>query len=297
MPPAPADKVYIDYKNVRSRAHNLSGIPVEGARIYGVPRGGVHVVPFILHFRGDCFLAEKPEEADFFVDDIIDSGHTRDHYEETYGKPFYALVNKRGSDSQLAGKWVEFFWERLNKEDGPQDNIRRILEYIGEDPSREGLLETPDRVVRSYSELFSGYKQNPEDYIKTFTETKCDEMIVCKDVDFYSTCEHHFQPFFGKAHIAYIPDGRVIGLSKLARLLEVYCRRLQIQERLTEQVTAALETHLKPKGAACVIEATHFCMVCRGVQKPNAKLCTSSLTGVFRSKAEARAELFQILRG
>ena len=176
------------------------------------------------------------------------------------------------------------------------DAIKTILLRIGEDPNREGLQETPKRVVESYREIYGGYGVDVEKLFKTFEDGACDEMVLLKDIEFYSVCEHHMQPFFGKAHIAYIPNGKVIGVSKLARVLDAYARRLQIQERLTKEVVAALDGHLKPNGSACVIEAKHFCMVCRGVHKQNSTMVTSELTGVFR-EAAVRAELFSLIRG
>lgn len=176
----------------------------------------------------------------------------------------------------------------------PYETIKDILAYIGEDPNREGLKDTPLRVVKSWSELFCGYKQDPSEVMKTFTDGCCDEMVISKDIEFYSHCEHHMIPFFGKAHIAYIPNGKVIGLSKLARILEIYSRRLQVQERLTTQITAALDEHLKPKGSACVIEAQHLCCMARGVGKQDSKMITSSLTGVFRT-LEVRSEFLTLL--
>lgn len=175
--------------------------------------------------------------------------------------------------------------------------IQTILEYIGEDPHREGLVETPSRVLKSYSEIFGGYKQTPEQHLKVFTDGACDEMVLLKDIEFYSVCEHHMQPFFGKAHIAYIPNNRVVGVSKLARILDTFARRLQIQERLTQQVVDALMTHLHPKGAACIIDAKHFCMVCRGVQKQNSSMVTSAMKGVFLEHGNlARTELLNLIR-
>jgi GTP cyclohydrolase I len=174
--------------------------------------------------------------------------------------------------------------------------IKQIIEVIGDDPKREGLRETPQRVVNSWDELFSGYKQNPEEVMKTFEDGACDEMVILRDIEFYSTCEHHMLPFFGKAHIAYLPNGRVLGLSKLARVLDIYSRRLQIQERIGQQVTKALDDHLKPKGAACIIEAKHFCMLCRGVNKQNSVMITSSLTGRFKEDPATRAELMSLVK-
>ena len=152
-------------------------------------------------------------------------------------------------------------------------------------------------MIRSYAELFGGYGQKPEEVVKVFEDDVCDEMVVVRGVEFHSTCEHHFLPFFGKAHMAYIPDGRVMGVSKLVRLLEIFSRRLQIQERLCEQVTEALDEYLKPKGSACVLEAQHLCMTGRGVRKQGSVMVTSSLTGVFRESGNAaRQEFLSVVR-
>jgi len=176
-----------------------------------------------------------------------------------------------------------------------KQNIREILEYIGDDPEREGLQETPDRIVRSWDKLFGGYKRSPEDILTTFDANGCDELVLLDNIEMYSMCEHHKLPFFGKAHVAYIPDGRVIGVSKLARLLEIYSRRLQIQERIGIQVTNALMEYLQPKAAACIIEARHLCMCARGVQKQNSTMKTSSMEGAFFDKPAAREELLNLI--
>lgn len=276
----------------------------DGLGIYGVPRGGIPAAMAVaaeLTCLGiAAHLEVLPGSADLFVDDIIDSGKTRDEYADKYpGKPFYALVGKLETTSPTnrlrpdPDHWYSFPWERMSQDDGPQDNVRRILQYIGEDVTREGLIETPDRVVRSYAEIFAGYKQKPEEVFKVFDGTGCDEMVIAKNIEFYSVCEHHMQPFFGRACIGYVPNGKVIGVSKLARLLDVYARRLQIQERLTTQVTSALDQFLLPKGSACTIEAKHFCMICRGVNKQHSSMVTSSLTGVFRDAA-VRQEFFAL---
>lgn len=267
-------------------------------KLYGVPRGGIFAALKVLtNLSSYASIVETPDEADIIIDDIVDSGNTRHRYNSLYGmKPFYALVDKTGKDSNLRGAWISFPWERMGEaQEGPVDNVTRLIEYIGDDPNREGLKETPQRVVRSYETLFGGYKQNPEEIIKVFEDGSCNEMVLLRDVEFYSNCEHHMLPFFGYAHIAYIPDGRVIGVSKLARILEIYTRRLQIQERISEQVTECLMTHLKPKGAACVLQAQHLCMVCRGVEKQNAKMVTSSLKGVFLEDPRTRNEFFSMI--
>jgi GTP cyclohydrolase I len=267
---------------------------LENPTIYGVPNGGIYAALLVAKEIPKVKITEIHNEADVIVDDIVDSGKTREYWWNLTGKPFYAIVDKTEQDKQWANEWITFPWERARREDGPQDAVRRILQYIGEDVNREGLKETPDRVVKSYSELFSGYKQNPADIMKVFEDGACDEMVILKEIEWYSTCEHHLQPFFGKAHIAYIPNGKIIGISKLARLLDIYARRLQVQERLTTQVTKALDKYLEPRGSACVLEAVHFCMVCRGVQKQHSKMITSSLTGVFR-QPEVRAEFFNLI--
>lgn len=178
--------------------------------------------------------------------------------------------------------------------------VADLLKAIGENPKREGLIETPSRVVKSWQQLYSGYRYKTDEDIasvlKIFEDGACKEMVVLKNIEFQSMCEHHMLPFVGKAHIGYIPNGRILGISKLARLLEIYARRLQVQERLTEQITAALDKHLLPKGSACVIEAHHQCMSCRGVMKQNTSMITSSLTGEFL-QAAVRAEFLSHTRG
>ncbi len=178
--------------------------------------------------------------------------------------------------------------------------IIELLKYLGEDTDREGLKDTPNRVVKSWDRLFGGYLQDPEDVLTTFEEDDViphDQIILLKDIEFYSTCEHHMLPFVVKAHVAYIPSDKVVGISKLARIVEIFSRRLQIQERVGNQVSHALMTHLNAKGAACIIESKHFCMTCRGVEKQNSVMVTSSLRGVFLEKNETRQELLTLIKG
>jgi len=175
--------------------------------------------------------------------------------------------------------------------------VVELLEALGEDPSREGLRDTPARVARMYQELFSGLRSDPAKHLKRVFEEDYDEVVVLRDVDFYSLCEHHLLPFYGRAHVAYLPNGRVVGLSKLARTVEAFARRPQVQERLTCQIADAVMEHLEPQGAAVVIEAQHLCMKMRGVQKPNGVMVTSALRGVFKTCPSARAEVLAILNG
>lgn len=175
--------------------------------------------------------------------------------------------------------------------------LRTILKAIGEDPDREGLLETPERVIRSWSEIFSGYAQDPDEILATtFEEVESyDELVLLKNVPFHSTCEHHMLGFDGLAHVAYLPSRKVVGLSKLARLVDCFARRLQIQERLTRQIVQALMDHLQPRGAAVVIEASHGCMVCRGVKKEGARMVTSAYEGALRDP-QYRGEFLTLIR-
>jgi GTP cyclohydrolase I len=175
--------------------------------------------------------------------------------------------------------------------------VRLMLESVGEDPKRAGLVETPERVRKAWEEMLSGYKVDVQGLFKVFEEPKADEMVIVKNIAFTSMCEHHLLPFDGVAHVGYIPAGHVVGISKLARVVEAYAKRFQVQERLTYQVTAALDKYIPEcKGSACKIEATHFCMACRGVRQPGATTITNSLTGVFR-KPEVRQEFFSCVGG
>ncbi|WP_026553180.1 GTP cyclohydrolase I FolE [Arthrobacter sp. H20] len=179
-----------------------------------------------------------------------------------------------------------------------QRAVREILAAIGEDPDRDGLVETPKRVARAYAEFFAGLHQDPAEILSTTFQIDHEELVLVKDIPFYSTCEHHLVPFHGSAHIGYIPsaEGRVTGLSKLARLVEVFARRPQVQERLTTQIVEALMTHLQPKGAIVVIECEHMCMSMRGVRKPGAKTVTSAVRGQVRDPA-TRAEAMSLILG
>ena len=178
-----------------------------------------------------------------------------------------------------------------------EEHIRSILKALGEDPDREGLKKTPARVSEALTFLTRGYRTDPDKVINDalFTE-EYQEMIVQKDIDFFSLCEHHLLPFFGKAHVAYIPRHKIIGVSKLARLVDVFARRLQVQERLTNQIATTIMGKLDPMGVAVVIEAEHLCMRMRGVEKQNSLIITSTLLGVFRSRQETRAEFMNLIR-
>jgi len=184
--------------------------------------------------------------------------------------------------------------------------VRTLLEYIGEDPDRPGLQETPARVVKALREICSGYQTDVEELVKTFPNgdddgapeaAKYNGIVLLRDIDYYSMCEHHMLPFFGKAHVAYIPgeDGRVIGVSKLARIVDAFARRLQVQERMTAQIADALERLLKPKGVLVVVEGQHLCMLMRGVRKANSVMVTSEVRGLFLQRLKAKEEVLQLL--
>jgi GTP cyclohydrolase I len=185
----------------------------------------------------------------------------------------------------------------LNKELECENSIRHLLEYIGEDTRREGLLDTPKRVRKAYEFMTGGYALDPKEIINSaLFQTTNDEMVIVKDIEFYSLCEHHLLPFFGKAHIAYIPDGKVVGLSKIPRIVNLFARRLQIQEQLTEEIAHTLMEHIQPKGVAVVINARHMCMEMRGVEKICSNTTTSAIRGIFRTNQKTKDEFFRLIK-
>lgn len=270
--------------------------PLGGINVYGVPKGGMIVAGFLAsaYNYNNVYI---PDVADIILDDIEDSGATRQYYQEKFPDiPFRTLYNAKDYDA-----WLVFPWESDHPSgpdgDSIEGNITRILQYIGEDPKRDGLKNTPARVVRSYQELFSGYGKDPKSLFTTFENDGYDSMVLLRDIELYSMCEHHMLPFYGRAHVAYIPNhGKIVGISKLARLVDLFSKRLQVQERICEQVTNTLMEELAPKGAACVIEAVHMCMCARGVGKQNSAMITSSLKGVFRTDLAVREELVNLIR-
>ena len=173
--------------------------------------------------------------------------------------------------------------------------VREILLAVGEDPDREGLLKTPNRVARAYGELMAGLQYDPKQHLRTVFNERYDEVVLLRDIEFHSLCEHHLLPFTGRAHVAYLPDGKVVGLSKLARLVEGYARRPQVQERLTGQIADALMEELNPIGAACIIEAVHTCMTIRGAKKHGSTMVTSALRGIFKENPASRSEVLSLM--
>jgi GTP cyclohydrolase IA len=206
----------------------------------------------------------------------------------------------------LAGKTVEKTSYRTRPVVSPprpidqeriKEAVREILLAIGEDPERDGLSDTPDRVARMYAEMFEGLYTDPREHVRKTFPQKYDEMVLVRDIEFASMCEHHLLPFFGKAHVAYIPNGKVAGLSKLARVVDTLARRPQIQEQMTEQIADLLTEELGAKGVAVIIEASHSCMTVRGVRKPGSMTTTSAMRGIFRENNKTRAELMSLIFG
>jgi len=250
-------------------------------KIFGVPKNGMIVASFF-----GCRNVYNPEDADIIVDDIIDSGKTKKKYRKMFPKKKFIVLFEKDKK----GTWINFPYEK-NSESDYQDLVVRLLQVIGEDPNREGLLDTPRRYLDAFKEFLSP----PEFNMTTFDVENTDEMIVQLDIPFYSFCEHHVLPFFGKGYIAYVPNKKIVGLSKLARTLETFSRRLQNQERITNQVAQYLQANLKAKGVAVVLKARHMCMEMRGVKTSDTHTITSKLLGSFKSDERTRAEFLNLI--
>jgi len=266
-------------------------------RAFAIPRGGVFA-GLALGKHLNLQLTTNPTKADFFIDDIIDSGETMQKWCDEYpGIPFFALLDRKTDGIE---GWVEFPWEAAEKVapdagETVEMNMKRILQYIGENPERQGLIETPHRVAKAWKHWAAGYNVDIASLFKCFEDgaEHYDGMVVVKDIPFYSHCEHHMAPFFGTATIAYIPDKKIVGLSKLSRVLQAFAQRLQVQERLTSQVAEALMANLAPKGVGVVIRARHLCMESRGICQQGHHTETTALRGVIYSERAARDEFLQ----
>lgn len=284
----------------------------EAWRIYGIPRGGVPAAALValnLSLLGrPVAMATSPETADIIIDDIMDSGETMKRYRAWHaarGVLFGALYGRLENWTdlgvhvgQVLSGWLVFPWEVTSTGDdsSADDIVTRLLSFVGEDPTRGGLQETPKRVLKAWQFWTSGYKRDPASVLKVFEDgaERVDEMVLVRDIPLYSHCEHHLAPIFGVAHVAYIPVGKIVGLSKLSRLVDIFARRLQVQERLTNQVADALAEHLKPKGVGVVLECRHLCMESRGVCQQGHVTITSALRGVLRNDPAARAEFLNL---
>jgi GTP cyclohydrolase I len=262
-------------------------------RCYPIPSGGVPAALAMLSSL-PMMLVDNPNDADFILDDLVDSGATVERHEH-YGKPIFALIDKRAWEH--GDEWVVWPWEGT-AEKGITDHVTRLIQYIGDDPQRGGLLETPERFAKAWKFWGSGYGQDPDTVLKVFEDGAegCDEMVVVKAIPFYTHCEHHLAPFFGTATIAYLPNQRIVGLSKLSRVLKIFARRLQVQERMTQQVANAIMAGLDPLGCGVVVRARHLCMESRGLCEQGSETITSALRGVFKDDPSVRAEFLALAR-
>ena len=250
-------------------------------KYYGIPRGGQYIAAMLNP-------VDTPEEADILIDDLLDSGKTKETWTNKYPeKPFMVLIDKT---TEFTGEWIEFPWEQKGEID-IEDHVRRVLQYF-DDPNREGLKETPKRYIKFLKEFLGKDEFN----FTTFDSEGMDQMIIQTNIPFYSLCEHHLAPFFGHAHVAYIPNGKIVGLSKLARTVDYYARNFQNQERITTQVAERLQKELKAKGVAVVITAQHLCMSMRGIKKHDTWTTTSKMLGVFKDNINARQEFLNLIK-
>jgi GTP cyclohydrolase I len=293
---------HLTWNEITTEAQNLAdrhqGRSNAIDKVYGIPQGGAPVALLVAQMTG-LRMTEHPQlGSTLIVDDLVDTGNTASKYVDA-GYPFDALYRKPWSPTSLAPNatqvtdWLGFPWERDDGE--PTDAVIRLLQHIGEDPTRDGLRDTPKRVVKALRELTEGYSKDPAEILSTTFDVSFDEMIVLTDVPYNSLCEHHMLPFTGTATLGYIPKvgGRVVGLSKLARLLDCFARRLQVQERMTNQIAQAIQDNLDPLGVGVVIRGNHSCMCARGIRK-SGEMVTSSLLGQMRHDGTVRAEFLAL---
>lgn len=296
-------RTYLDHCDIAQLAISLREAIMNSGyghrKCYPIPRGGVSAA-YAVYSREDCpfVIVNTPEEADFFLDDIIDSGTTMRRYcDEFPGKPFFALIDKLNGEFQ--DEWVVFPWEvsDTGNDESATDIVTRLLQYVGEDPNRGGLLETPKRVLKAWKYWCGGYEMDAKSILKTFEDgaENCDEMVV-RVVPFYSHCEHHLAAIIGHAVVAYIPNKKIVGLSKIDRVVDMFARRLQVQERLTNQIAEAIQENLEPKGVAVWINARHLCIESRGVRNQNSATDSLALRGVFKEDPRTRAEFLAVAR-
>ena len=270
-------------------------------KAYGIPRGGI-TAAFAVKAAYDASLlltiVDYVEDADIIIDDIYDSGATYERFKKKYPeKPFYALFDKR--TVSYKGKWLIMPYERTlsGQDESSTDIITRLLEFIGEDPTREGLRETPSRMLKAWKERTSGYAIDPRTFLKTFedgAQEANDAWVIVNGIPVVSVCEHHGADIIGTASVGYIPKDRIIGLSKLARITDAYCRRLQCQERITNQIATLLDKELQPTAVGVLIKATHACMSTRGTKIHGAVTVTSALRGAALRDPACRAEFLQL---
>jgi GTP cyclohydrolase IA len=268
-------KLNITWKDIKAKVAELD--PTK--KYYGVPAGGQPIAALLNP-------VDTPEEADYIIDDLIESGATRARYNQ-YNKPFIALYDKT---KEHQDKWLVFPWE--NKEEPLEDNVLRLLQHFDPNPTREGLKDTPKRYIKFLREFLEPKEFN----FTAFDAEGADEMIIQTNIPFYSLCEHHLAPFFGVANVAYIPNDKIVGLSKLARVVDLYANRFQNQERITTQIAERLMKELNPKGVAVSMKAQHLCMCMRGVKKHDTWTTTSKMVGCFKEEHECRNEFLNYIK-
>ena len=295
----------INFEELKKETKQLcKKIPKKYKYVFGIPCGGLIPAYIVSDFLNVPLLSIKDyqkiknKNKVLVVDDLLDSGKTISKYSKSDKAVVFYKTNSNLKlvnyfQKEVPNEWLDLPHEKDDTE--IENHIARIIEYLGEDINREGLRETPKRVIRSYDRLFEGYKKD-FNFTVFENESKIDQIVGLSNIEFFSTCEHHLLPFFGKGHIFYIPGKKIVGISKLARTLDMFARRLQNQERIAKQVADFLEEKLNPKGIAVILEAQHFCMIARGVEKKYAKMKTSELRGVFRDNAVARQELFSLIK-
>jgi len=273
--------------------------------LYAIPRGGIPAAYALLSIAPDVYyVVDQPQQADLFIDDIVDSGATAQHYFITFGASVFALIDKQAypnlviRDREIKDAWIVFPWEQMRDgaDESATDIVTRLLQFVGEDPTRGGLTETPARVIKAWKQWTSGYNVDPSSVLKVFEDggEKYDQMVIVKDIPIYSKCEHHLADIFGTASIAYVPNGKIVGLSKLSRLADIYARRLQVQERLTQQIADALQQHLDPKAVGVLIRARHMCMESRGLCQQGHFTITTAFHGALKTDIAARQEFMSL---
>jgi len=268
------------------------------SHVYGVPRGGITPAAIVGAYLGIPLTSTPHPDNTLVIDELVDYGTTLTKFQEE-GYITDALYMKSHSpkhlspSAQLKDGWLVFPWE-VGNEIGPETAVQRLIEWIGEDPTREGLLDTPKRVTKALREMTSGYREDPKEILGVTFDVAFDQMVTLKDIPFVSLCEHHMLPFEGKASVAYIPNGRVVGLSKLARVVDTFAKRLQVQERLTQQIAEAINTYVGGLGVGVIIKSRHTCMCYRGIKKDGV-MVTSVTLGLMREDPRARMEFLSLV--
>jgi len=261
--------------------------------IFGVPRGGAVVAGLMKAMNPDLVVVTDAALASVIVDDIIDSGATLDRYTQ-FSTRFVALVDKRGHDREMG--WVRFPWEETDITKDIEETVVRQLQMIGEDPTREGLRETPKRYLKAFREMTAGLQADPKAPLSKLFDEDHDEIVIVRGIEFTSLCEHHLLPFTGTVDFAYLPQGKVVGLSKIPRFIEILSRRPQVQERLTSQIADVFTEVVNPRGVMVVVKGSHSCMRLRGARSTG-EMVTSVVRGAFKDTPEARSEVLALITG